>query len=313
MPPAFLSILPTLLVLIGLSWFIAPIFWARNLLAIGRWWAGLRVHQAEVNACTWRYLDGGKGPVLILVHGFGADADHWLLIARSLTRNFRVIAPDMPGFGHSTSDNKLEFDIESQLKRLHDFIEALDVTPAVIVGSSMGGWITTAYAARYPVGIRAIWLMGPLGVNDCVKSPMQSAITQNIESPFQIENLRQFRQWVLAPMFGSPPWIPYPLQVNYVEESKKLSHSAAAKFDQILHESAPLESYAEKLDIPVLLQWGTKDYAVDVSGVPALEKAIPGLSVHVQDGVGHLPMLETPFESIRFFKEFSDRHNLGKT
>ena len=111
-------------------------------------------------------------------------------------------------------------------------------------------------------------------------------------------------------MFGRLPWIPYPLQVFYAKEAEKLADSADSMFDQVRLESEALESITTHIQVPVLLQWGSRDHAVDVSGVTALKNSIADLAVEIQDEVGHLPMLETPAESVRFFKEFCARNNL---
>jgi len=296
--------------LIAISWFLAPLFWASSMLALGRRIAGLSSAWLETRYGQWHYLHGGKGPLLIAIHGFGGDADNWLRIAPALTRKFRVIAPDLPGFGRSTKGEHLAFDIDSQVERLHGFVQALGVSPVVLVGNSMGGWISAAYAARYPGEIRGLWLLAPLGVKDSEKSSLQLSIDRNEQSPFQTAGLKQFRQQILIPMFGRLPWIPYPLQVFYAKEAEKLASNANSRFDQVRHESKALESIASLIQVPVLLQWGTRDNAVDVSGVTALKNSIADLAVEIQDEVGHLPMLETPAESVRFFMEFCARNKL---
>jgi len=305
-----MSILIFCTLLLVLSWFLVPMAWARLILAGGRKSAGLRSAFVESEHGKWHYLEGGKGPVLIAIHGFGGDADNWLRIARPLTRKFRVIAPDLPGFGRSSDNGRLSFDIDSQVQRLRTFLEALDINPVVLLGSSMGGWISAAYAARYPGDLRGLWLMAPLGVEDCIKGGFQHAIDENIQSPFEAKGLKQFRQRILIPMFGKLPWTPYPLQINYTRAAEKLSHDAANRFNEIRNESEALESIASRLTMPVLLQWGTMDRAVDVSGAAVLEKALANPTVEIQDHVGHLPMLETPAGSLELFWRFCERQRI---
>ena len=161
---SLMSFLVFTALLLAISWFLAPLFWSRLILAIGRRFAGLSSARLETGHGQWHYLHGGQGPVLIAVHGFGGDADNWLRISPALTRQFRVIVPDLPGFGQSsgqstersTGNEPLAFDIESQVERLHAFVQALGVSPVVLVGNSMGGWISAAYAARYPGEIKGL-------------------------------------------------------------------------------------------------------------------------------------------------------------
>ena len=305
-----MGILGLALVLVVASWFLVPLLWARGLLAAGRRWAGLEQATVEVDDCRWRYLQGGSGPVLVVLHGFGADGDNWLRVAPALTRHFRVIAPDLPGFGQSVSTGTLEFDIDSQVKRLHAFLKAIGVTPYIMAGNSMGGWITAAYADRYPGQLRALWLLAPLGLHDARQTSMLESIALNRDSPLQVENLAQFRERVLEPMFGQLPWLPYPLLVHYAIKARKFSKAAPAMFRQVSSKSEALESLAGRIEIPVLLQWGAKDRAVDVFGVDVLRKTVPEITVRVQDQAGHLPMLETPAASAKFFTDFCTRHGL---
>lgn len=299
------------LIVIGLlSWYLMPMVWARCLIAAGRAHAGLKSRYLETDSGKWHYLSGGHGPVLLAIHGFGGDADNWLKIAPKLTRQFTVIAPDLPGFGSSSTANNLAFDIDSQTERLHTFIKLLGIRPTILVGSSMGGWIAATYARRYSSGVKAIWLLGPLGVADDKTSPIQRSIEANEGSPFQVENLHQFRHDLLDRMFVRRPWFPYPLQVFYSREAIKLRSRAPGMFQQIRQSTESLESITAKLTIPILLQWGDQDQAVDVSGAQAMKKTSRKMTVCIQENVGHLPMLETPKESLGFFSKFCAHHGL---
>jgi pimeloyl-ACP methyl ester carboxylesterase len=304
-----MSLVGLTLVLLIASWFLAPLTWAKILLAAGRRWGRLRPAWIEINGCRWHYLHGGEGPVLITLHGFGADGDNWLRVAPALTKNFRVIAPDLPGFGRSSGED-LKFDIDSQVERLHALVEALGVSPVVMAGNSMGGWISAAYGARFPGEIKALWLLAPLGVKESKTSPMLKSISRGEKGPFHVGSIAQFRKRVLKEMFEKLPWFPFPLQVYYTEEAIKLSRKAPGMFRQVVNSPEALESIAQKISIPVLFQWGDRDRAVDVSGAAPLERALKSSTVKIQTGTGHIPMLETPSASIGFFNEFRRQHNL---
>jgi pimeloyl-ACP methyl ester carboxylesterase len=300
-----------LLVSVMASWYLLPLPWARILLAAGRRWARLRTASVQVGDHHWHYLDGGKGPVLLAIHGFGADGDNWLQIGRGLTHQFRVIAPDLPGFGRSSKSGDTRFDIDSQVDRLAEFLQAIGARPAILAGNSMGGWIASAYAVRHPESIRALWLLAPLGVQDCKPAIIQSSFTNSEYGPFSAQNTRQFKQRVLNPMFGRRYWFPHPLMVYYAREARRLTTEAPNMFAEVLGSPDSLESITENLDIPVLLQWGNRDLAVDVSGARVLKDRIKQAEVIIQDGTGHLPMIETPWASLRFFKAFIRKYGIA--
>jgi len=304
------GICAALVLALAVSWFLLPMAWARLLLALGRMKAGLHPGSLTVDGRKWFYLEGGSGPVLLALHGFGADADNWLLVAHGLTRQFRVIAPDLPGFGRSMTDEPLAFDITSQVERLHAFLQALGSRPCILAGNSMGGWIAAAYAARYPDGVAGLWLLAPLGVRGGPSSPLLDAIEGGVNSPFDVSGTRQFGERVWQPLFGKAPWIPYPLKKHYAVQAERLARNAPAMFRQVQASTESLESAALSVSVPVLLQWGDRDRAVNVAGAEPLRRAFDSVTVEIQQGVGHLPMLEVPAASARLFRSFCARHQL---
>ena len=304
----------TLMVAVALalvaSWFLWPSGWARLLLWGGRKAAGMRSCEIEVNDVRWHYLEGGEGPVLVMVHGFGATADHWLRLAWRLRRQFRVIAPDLVGFGSSDPGTGLGFDVENQAARLEDLLDALDVEQCLLTGSSMGGWIVTAYAAANPSRARALWLQAPLGVADCTPSPFLAEAARRGGLP-ALESRQDYETHIVGAMFTRQPWIPRPLKAHYAHDAMRRIDAAQEIFRQVRSRSTPLEELAETVAIPVLLQWGEADRVVDVSGAHALGEAFADVEIRLQPEVGHLPMLETPRESLRLFDEFQHHRGLA--
>jgi len=86
--------------------------------------ASLAQKNIDIGNLHFEYLDGGNGEVLLLLHGFGANKDNWTRVAKYLTPHFRVIAPDIPGFGESTRDMDAKYTFNAQADRLHEFVKA---------------------------------------------------------------------------------------------------------------------------------------------------------------------------------------------
>ncbi len=313
MDGSFFTYLLAGLAVLAITWFALPAPWARLLLGAARKLGGLRARRISVDGVDWHYLEGGDGPVLVLVHGFGGDADNWLRIAPMLTRSFRVIAPDLIGFGESAGGPGFDYAIEAQSGRLDDLLNAVGVEECILVGSSMGGWIATQLAINRPGKTRALWLIAPLGVRTCRQSELLAAIASRHASPLRISNRDEFDRLVTRRMFAKRPWIPYPLRHFYSQRAIRLSGSAETMFEQVLASSPPLEELVGHIRIPVLLQWGTLDRAVDVSGAQTLAAACPGISVRVQERVGHLPMVERPLATLRLFRDFMREIEAGQT
>ena len=104
--------------------------------------------------------------------GSGADKDNWDRFAKRLTGSYRVIAPDVPGFGDSSKIPGAKYDMQTQVMRVHEFVRAIGLKKFHIAGNSMGGLIAGMYAASYPEDVLTLGLFdagrgeGPGGKRD---------------------------------------------------------------------------------------------------------------------------------------------------
>ncbi|MEL6367327.1 MAG: alpha/beta fold hydrolase, partial [Pseudomonadota bacterium] len=152
------SVLLTVLIVLGL---IAALYaWAQTspsaathlLMGMIRRLVRLKSKELIADGLTWRYLEKGESnhDVVLLVHGFGADKDTWLAYVPHLGSHYRVICPDLPGFGDATDEVVSDFTPKQQAERLLAFMCALGIESAHVVGSSMGGFIAAWMAMLAP-------------------------------------------------------------------------------------------------------------------------------------------------------------------
>ena len=120
-----------------------------TLISIERGIAGLDQKGIDIGSLHIEYLEGGEGEVLVLLHGFGGNKDNWTRVAKYLTPHFRVIAPDLPGFGESSKDFDASYTYSAQADRIHQFVQALGVDKFHLGGNSMGGNLSGNYAAKF--------------------------------------------------------------------------------------------------------------------------------------------------------------------
>lgn len=96
------------------------------------------------------YTDSGKGPqTVVLVHGYLESSEAWNGFADRLSSAFRVIAPDLPGHGHSEVYSETH-SMEMMADIIRELLEMLNITKAVMVGHSLGGYVTLAFLDLYP-------------------------------------------------------------------------------------------------------------------------------------------------------------------
>src|SRR5262249_33202969 len=130
-------------------------------------WTGIDwrpfVKNVLVNDMRIRYLDYGSGPPLVLLHGMAASWQWWLENIPTLAARHRIIAVDLPGFGHS-EPLAPPAEMASHARTVIDLLCQLDVRSATIVGHSMGGLVALAMATADRKLVRDLVLVGAGGV-----------------------------------------------------------------------------------------------------------------------------------------------------
>lgn len=259
--------------------------------------SGLSQHEIQVEGRRWVYLEGGQGQTLLLIHGFGADKDNFTRVAASLTPRYRVIVPDLLGFGESDKPADVSYTIENQLERLRGFAQALGLSgPVHLGGSSMGGNLAAAWAAKYPGEVASLWLLAPGGVSSAPISDLTALMRQGTANPLIAHNTEEFRTLFSFAM-AEPPFVPPPFLD--VMAQRRIANVALEEriFEAIRNESTPLEKLIPKgLATPTRIVWGDRDRALNVGGAEILHKLLPQSSVLILPYIGHLPMIERPRE-----------------
>src|SRR5690625_6511557 len=101
-----------------LFWYLCPLPLEQLMLSRERKLAGMRPRTVTSSGIDWHLLTGGHGEPLVLLHGFNADSDHFTRVGRHLQTRFRVIAPDLPGFGLTRCHKLTDFSMEAQARRV---------------------------------------------------------------------------------------------------------------------------------------------------------------------------------------------------
>jgi len=264
--------------------------------------AGLEERSVDAGGLRISYLTGGKGEALVLLHGFGGNKDHWVRLAKYLGPHFRIIAPDLPGFGASTRDPGLDYSVGGQVERLEAFVQALGLKTFHIGGNSMGGAVAGVFAARHPEAVGSLWLLAPGGVQTARPSE-RAQLMAGGENVLVAKNAEEFDR-LYALCFVNPPYVP-----GFVK--RHLAASAAAGSDllekiykDLMDRPVPLESALKGLPVPALILWGERDRITDVSGAAILESVMPRAGAIVMKDTGHLPMVENPGLTAGHYLEF---------
>lgn len=262
--------------------------------------AGLEEKSVQVGDHRIAYLEGGRGPDVVLIHGFGADKDNWDRFAKRLTKRYHVIAPDVPGFGDSSKIRGASYDMPAQLKRMHGFFRAIGLKRFHVAGNSMGGLIAGLYAAEYPDEVLSLGLFDPGGVRNREGSTIEREWKAG-RNPLVVV-LREDYDRMLDFMFVDPPVIPFWVKSWLADRAVQDREFNEYIFSQV-RPADQLERVMGGIRARTLVLWGDQDGVFPVSSAAVLGRGIPDAKVVVMKGCGHVPMLERPGEAAGHYLE----------
>lgn len=298
-----------LIAALGAFWALWRI-WPTPLGRASQWFerhhGGLASKRTSVGGIEWHHLEGGCGEPLVLLHGFNGDAHHFARAARHLKGHFRIIAPDLPGFGETASAVAISHRIEDIAQRLLDWLDAQQIDSFYLGGNSMGGYIATAMAQRAPKRVRGLWLLAPGGVRSAPLSPVLQEVSEDRHNPLVVRNHNDFVR-LLDYCFVNRPWMPTPLLRMLGQRAAKTCQQSLCIFDAMINDSLALEILAEGLQTPTLIVWGKNDQVLDAQGGAILEALMPNAELIVMPNIGHLPMLEAPKAAAETWLAFAEQ------
>jgi len=269
-----------------------------------RWHAGLRRHTIQVDDHRWVYLEGGKGETILFVHGFGMEKDGWVFFPKAFTRSYRLILPDLPGFGENSRLDSANYDVRSQVKRLNRFAESLGLNRFHLAGSSMGGYIAGFYASEYPEKVKSLALFNPAGVSSRVPSDMWRRYAETGEIALLYKTKEGFEE-ILTLLFYRVPPVPGAFKTYFAE----LGASNYAFYGKVLGDlerggKDQLEQRLPRMEARTLVLWGANDRILHVSGAERFRQGLKNVKVVVLDQCGHVPFFEKRKETIKAYQDF---------
>ncbi len=246
-----------------------------------------------------RYLRrGDSGDVVILVHGFGGDLNNWLFTHEPLAAEHVVYALDLPGHGGSTKDVG-DGSLEDFADTLSDFMAALDIANAHLVGHSMGGAIALTFALAHPDLTASLTLIGSAGLG--------AEIDGTYIDGFVHARRRRDLKSHLEKLFSDPSLITRQL-VEDVLRYKRLDgvqDALATVAGQLFpggRQAAVLRDQLDQLMLPVQVICGVEDRIIPPShalGLPA------DVATHTVTGAGHMVQMEASAEVNRLIRDLA--------
>jgi pimeloyl-ACP methyl ester carboxylesterase len=283
------------------------IAWGRDLL---RGKGGLVQKSIRVGDMTWPYLEGGNpaGKPLVLVHGFGGDKDNWSFYAPYVKQDYRLIFPDLPGFGENDRSLAPDHSIAAQAARLRDFLTALGIDKCHLGGNSMGGAIALRFALDFPERLLTLTLFNNAGVIGTEKSELQEQVEAG-ESPLVPRTMADIDR-LLAFVVYKPRWVPSQFKRVFFNEAKPHEALLDKIFKQLVDDGLtnPLNDRLGEIKTPTQIIWGRHDKLLDVTCAVVQHEGIAHSELVIFEDVGHVPMIERPAATARQHLAFLAKH-----
>ena len=263
---------------------------------------GVRVHYQEAGSPT--------APVVILIHGFCASTFVWSDVFLPIAEaGFRVIVPDLPGYGFSEKPRRGQYTIEAQARLIVRLMDELGIESATLVGSSYGGAVAGLCALDYSERVERLVLVDAV-INDEVKGQplLQLAaapLMGDLISPVLLGTYPLTR-WRMRKVYGrGASWL-------LADERMRAHHRplrSAGAHRAVLRtlrrwKAARIEREAHRIQQPTLLIWGEDDVDIPLEHGRRMHEAIRGARLFVFRRCGHLPQEEYPREFAELVTQF---------
>jgi Predicted hydrolases or acyltransferases (alpha/beta hydrolase superfamily) len=265
---------------------------------------GARVHYQDAGAID--------APPLVLIHGFCASTHVWRETFLPLAENgFRVIVPDLLGYGFSEKPRAGDYTFDSQARMIALLMEHLGIESATLVGSSYGGAVAATCALDFPEKVSKLVLVGAVINDEPVRQPMARLVTApligDLLTPFMVdsERLSRWRQKKKVWSEGSPlAFDEERIQARHRPLRSSSAHRAVLR--TLRNWSATrIQQEAHSIKQPTLLVWGDSDNEIPLRNGEILNEAMPDARLVIFRHCGHLPQEEYPDKFVELIAEFA--------
>ncbi len=226
-------------------------------------------HEIQVGGWPIVYEVAGEGEPVVLVHGLSGSTRWWFRNVPAIAKRYRVYLVDLPGFGTMRSLRR-RFVLAETATWLSEWMEAVGLERAHLVGHSMGGYVSVRLAASRPELVSHLVLIAPAGV------------------PAERSMLGHLVPLLLAAHYATPAFMP--VLVRDALRMGPITLWRAAR--DLLAED--IRGDLQNIQVPTLLVWGEKDPLIPPAVGDLLRAEIPNSRLLLLQRAGHVPMFDQP-------------------
>ena len=256
-----------------------------------------------------RYIDGSGTRQIpgLLVHGFGADKETWLLMASLLSRRRPLVLLDLPGFGRASPISGQLASPAAQARSLRQIMDAIGVHRVDLIGNSMGGGIGLRLACDAPDRIHSLTLINAIAPESIAVQAVASEYNRQLERGDNILVPEDPDQGVamMEMLMSRRPLVPRSV-LRYAAAQRIAARDQLQIIFRGWVECAPEDRLGDPgaIRCPTLVICGEKDRVVHPGIAHALADTIPDARLVSMPDIGHLPQLEAPRRTARAIESF---------
>jgi pimeloyl-ACP methyl ester carboxylesterase len=261
----------------------------------------MKEQTIEINGRRFFYRSQGKGPAVALLHGFGEDGSIWQKQYDAFA-NYQLLIPDLPG--SSASEPVDDMSMEGQAALLKEWLDEIGVQQVAMIGHSMGGYITLAFAERFTNRLKGIGLFHSTAHADTEekKETRRKGIAF-----IQQHGASAFLETMISNLYGPVTREKYVERIKqHLAKAANFSATALVSYYKAMMARPDRTAVLRNSHVPVLIIAGKEDSVIPLEDSLSLAH-LPSLSyIHVLKQSGHMGMVEEEEESSRLLKDFLD-------
>ena len=241
------------------------------------------MEKVKVNGIQIAYNRKGTGKPLVLVHGYPLDHTIWDEVVPLLENDFDIILPDLRGFGQSDVVES-QYKIVDMAADIAGLLDHLGIEKAAIVGHSMGGYVSLAFASAYPGRVLGLGLVASQALADSPEGKQGRYAAAEEIMKTGVESVAEAFSPKLTPNERVQAYVQ-----NLIAEQRSAGLAGALK---AMAERDDSTSVLSSFTFPVVVVHGKADELIPVQRAQEIKTEIPHATLMELPGIGHMPMME---------------------
>lgn len=247
------------------------------------------------------YKDTGKGLPVVLIHGFCETKDIWKNFVPVLAKNYRVITVDLVGFGQNPPLTHA-LTIGDMAEDVYHLLKHLNVEQCVMIGHSMGGYVSLAFAEKFSQRLKGLGLFHSTAHADSLEKRQGRTKTLDYIDRYGVA---EFVEEFVTPLFFEGRRKELKEEIKFVTDMGKATpKSTVVEAIKAMRDRKDRTKVLEKANFPILFIAGRNDSALHFVHTSSQFIIPENATVHILNNTGHMGMFEREKETLRMVKHF---------